>query len=35
MHRHRVGDLRDALRAAVSALDATRELAGDLQSQAA
>ena len=35
MHRHDAGDLRDAIRAAVSALDATRDLAGDLQSQAA
>jgi hypothetical protein len=35
MHRHDAGDLRDAIRAAVSALDATRDLAGALQPQAA
>jgi hypothetical protein len=35
MHRHDAGDLHDAVRAAMSALDGTRDLAGDLQSQAA
>ena len=35
LHRHDAGDLRVAIGAAVSALDATRDLVGDLQSQAA
>ena len=35
MHRHDVGDLHDAIGSALSALDATREPADDLQAQAA
>ena len=35
MHRHDVGDLHDAIGSALSALDATREPAGDLEAQAA
>jgi hypothetical protein len=35
MHRHDTGDLREAIRAAASALDATRDLADGPRSQAA
>jgi hypothetical protein len=35
MHRHDAGDLHHAIRSALSALDAAREQAGDLQAQAA
>jgi hypothetical protein len=35
MHRHDAGDLHDAIRSALSALDATAEPAGILQAQAA
>jgi hypothetical protein len=35
MYRDDAGDLHDAIRSALSALDATREPAGDLQAQAA
>jgi hypothetical protein len=35
MYRHDAGDLPDAIRSALSALEAAREPAGDLQAQAA